>query len=126
MNILCQQNGWKEKFSGIIDVDEYFDDHFAWEDKLQTALVKALKNLGKKFSIRFGAEYFIVTFTPKEIEEIYRGFNQETLSNMRHFTNLVDDATYGRRHREEINDYTARSVAYMHKLYEDKINAGPG
>ena len=30
-NILCSDNGWKEKFSILINLDDYFEDHFSWE-----------------------------------------------------------------------------------------------
>lgn len=52
-NILCADNGWKEEFSILIDTEEYFENHFIWEQKLALALKQALINLNKTFEYDF-------------------------------------------------------------------------
>ena len=52
-NILCAENGWKEKFSILIDTDEYFQDHFAWEQKLAIQIKNILQQIGKNYEYNF-------------------------------------------------------------------------
>lgn len=46
-NILCAENRWKEEFSILIDIEEYFKNHFVWERKLAVALKQVLLDLKK-------------------------------------------------------------------------------
>ena len=52
-NILCADNGWKEEFSILINVDEYFEDHFAWEHQLALEIKIVLQQMGKNFEYDF-------------------------------------------------------------------------
>lgn len=122
-NILCADNGWKEKFSILIDIDEYFDDHFGWEMNLAYVIGDVLNSLNKKLDYDLVMDRFSVSFTTDEVNDILTKYNNEKLLNtMEHFTNLLTDLIYTRQFQERFYDYSARSVKKMHDLYEMEIN----
>lgn len=122
-NILCADNGWKEKFSILIDIDEYFDDHFGWEFNLAYVIGSVLNSLNKKLDYDLVMDRFSVSFTSDEVNNILTKYNNEKLLNtMDHFTNLLTDLIYTRQFQEQFYDYSARAVKKMHDLYEMEIN----
>ena len=121
-NILCAENRWKEMFSGLINIEEYFDNHFAWENKLANALKEVLIEMNKKYDYDFERDSLIITFTEEEVEDILNRYENEELKNsMDHFTNLLIDYIYSREFQEEHYDYYASSVRKMHDLYESEL-----
>jgi len=89
-NIFCAENRWKEMFSTIINVDEYFDDHFVWEINMSNALDKVIKNMNKIVKVDFVRDKFIITFTDDEINNLIKQYPNEEINNsMDHFTNLL-------------------------------------
>ena len=115
-NILCADNGWKEKFSTLINVDEYFEDHFWWEERLASEIINFAKARKKDISCDIYTEHIIIIFTETEIKEILYRFDTENIKQMRHFTALMVSRIYGRRHKEQIFDHSAKSVAKMKKM----------
>ena len=47
-NIMCEPNGWAEKFSNLIDIEAYFKDHFRWELMLSISIKEAVEELKKE------------------------------------------------------------------------------
>lgn len=122
-NILCADTNWKEKFSCLIDTEEYFDDHFAWEMNLAFAFEKVLKELNKDVCYDFLMDRILVEFNQSEIDIIISNYQDEYLINtMDHFANLLTDLIYTRRFQEEFYDYSAKAVQKMKKLNEDEDN----
>lgn len=122
-NILCADNGWKEKFSILIDIDEYFDDHFGWEMNLAYVISNVLNSLNKKIDYDLVMDRFSVSFTSDEVDAVLSKYNDEKLLNtMAHFTNLLTNLIYTRQFQEQFYDYSARAVKKMHDLYEMEIN----
>lgn len=121
-NILCAENRWKEMFSCLIDIEEYFDNHFAWETELAKTLKKALIEMNKEVVYDFERDSLIITFTKEEVEEILNRYDEEIINSMDHFTNLLTGYIYTREFQEEHYDYYAKSVKKMHELYESEIN----
>ena len=122
-NILCAENRWKEMFSGLINIEEYFDNHFAWEIELAKALKNVLVEMGKNIEYDFVNDSLIITFAKEEIESILSRYeNEELVTNMDHFTNLLTDYIYTREFQENHYDYYASSIKRMHELLEAKIN----
>ena len=116
-NILCAENGWKEEFSILINIDEYFDDHFAWEQQLATQIKAVIERLGKNFEYDFLGDSINISFIQKEIDFILSNYKDENMKNiMNHFTSLLSDFIYSRTFQEEFHDYSSRSVQYMKKL----------
>lgn len=122
-NILCADNGWKEKFSILIDTEEYFENHFAWEQKLALTLKQALINLNKTFEYDFEYDKLLISFTQDEINIILSQYPDEELKNiMDHFANLLVDYIYTREYQEEYHDYYASAVRKMHNIQVSQIN----
>lgn len=116
-NILCAENGWKEEFSILINIDEYFEDHFAWEQQLATQIKAVIERLGKNFEYDFLGDSINISFIQKEIDFILSNYKDENMKNiMNHFTSLLSDFIYSRTFQEEFHDYSSRSVQYMKKL----------
>ena len=116
-NILCAENGWKEEFSILINTDEYFEDHFAWEQQLATQIKAVIERLGKNFEYDFLGDSINISFIQKEIDFILSNYKDENMKNiMNHFTSLLSDFIYSRTFQEEFHDYSSRSVQYMKKL----------
>lgn len=119
-NILCANNGWKEKFSFLIDIDEYFKDHFYWERVFADELLKVAKELDKNFRFDIVSEYMSVAFSTKEVNKILSNYDHGIVALMDHFVNLVIDAIYSREFLEQFTDYTARSREKMHEIHDKR------
>lgn len=115
-NILCAENGWKDKFSVLIDIDTYFDNHFSWENQLAVQINQLLQQTGKSFEYDFVNDTINICFTQKEIDLILSYYNDDIKSVMKHFAGLITSYIYTREYQEQFNDYSARSVKYMKKL----------
>ena len=116
-NILCADNNWREKFSILIDTEEYFKDHFMWEQKLSLALKKVLSDFNKTCVYDFEDDKISIFLTPNEINKILFLYQDEELkSTMDHFANLLVDYIYTREFQEKYHDYYASSVSKMHNL----------
>ena len=116
-NILCAENGWKEEFSILINTDEYFEDHFAWEQQLAMQIKNVIERLGKNFEYDFLRDSINISFTQKEVDFILSNYRDEKVKNiMDHFASLLSDWIYSRKFQEEFQDYSSRSVQYMKKL----------
>ena len=124
--ILCENNGWKERFSVLINIEEYFLNHFAWEQKLGNTLKEVLTELGKKLEYDFEFDRFLIDFTKEEIKEINSRYSNELREVMRHFTSLLTDLIYTRKFKEHFNDVHSyvNAVEKMHDIYEDQITEG--
>ena len=122
-NILCAENRWKEMFSTLINVNEYFDDHFGWEIEMSNALDKVIKNMGKTVTVDFVRDKFIITFTNDEITNLIKQYPNEEINNsVDHFTNLLNDYIYTRYFKEELDNYSSISVEKMRVLRDKKIS----
>lgn len=116
-NILCAENGWREKFSVLIDTKEYFNDHFIWEHQLALEVKNILQQMGKNFEYNFVCDSINIPFTQKEIDLILSKYKDENIKSlMNHFVNLISDHIYTREFQEQFHDYSSRSVQYMKKL----------
>lgn len=116
-NILCAENGWKNEFSPLINVTDYFEDHFDWEQKLAAQIRLALKKMNKKLKYDLEGDSINISFSQKEIDSILSHFKDENvISAMNHFTALLGDFIYSRPFQEEFHDYSAKSVQYMKQL----------
>lgn len=115
-NILCAENGWKEEFSILINIDEYFEDHFAWEQQLAMQIKTVIEQLGKKFEYDFLGDSINISFMQEEVDFILSNYKDENMKNiMNHFTCLLSDFIYSRIFQEEFHDYSSKSVQYMKK-----------
>ena len=122
-NILCAENGWKEMFSILIDVDDYFKDHFWWEERLADEISNFTQD--RKISIDWCRERFVFYFTQQEIDAILSSFDDENLRKvMCKFASLLVDRLYSREHMEEFADYTSRSRKMMHDLLQAEYKRG--
>ena len=124
--ILCENNGWKERFSVLINMDEYFDDHFVWEQKLGITLKEVLAELGKRIEYDFEFDRFIIIFNQEEIEEIKSRYPTELREVMSHFTGLLTDLIYTRKFKEHFYDVHSyvNAIEKMHDIYEEQITEG--
>jgi len=120
-NILCAENGWKYEFSILIDINEYFDDHFAWELELSLTLKEVLNNLKKDVEYDFSNDMLIIPFYQNEIDIIMKNYTDELLLNtMDHFASLLVDLIYTREFQENFHDYSASAVTKMKNSNEEK------
>lgn len=125
-NMLCADNGWKEEFSVLIDTEEYFENHFAWEMELAITLKQSLIELEKTYEYDFEYDRIRINFTQNEIDMIMSKYPDEELRNvMDHFANLLVDYIYTREFQERFYDYSANAVKKMHdiitKEFDDDI-----
>lgn len=115
-NILCANNGWKKEFSCLIDVDAYFKDHFYWEEWLSIELINVAKQYNMEIQYDLIYEQISFRFKTSEVEKIISSFEDKNLiKKMIHFSSLLVDRIYSRRHQEEFTDYTARTREMMNK-----------
>lgn len=122
-NILCANNAWKDKFSLLINIDDYFYDHFSWEMSLSFMIEEVLKKFDKEIKCDFVNDLFKIEFSSAEVNDILNKYNNEyLLDTMNHFTSLLTDYIYTRHFQERFCDYSARAVKKMHDLYDADIN----
>lgn len=120
-NILCAQNGWAETFSCLINVDEYFKNHFAWEREFSKALKEALSELKKDYTYDFYTDHIKIDFTEAEVDQILSKCPKTTQEQLDHFANLIDAYMYTRDSQENFHDHSAKAVQYMRELKEGKL-----
>ncbi|MBE6140216.1 MAG: hypothetical protein E7172_01620 [Firmicutes bacterium] len=119
-NILCAQNNWINEFSDLINISEYFEDHFAWEFCLSLAIEEELQKLGKTVEYDFVQDQILIPFNQDEISDIFNQFNDENIKiKIDHFESLLVDYIYSRRFQERYHDYSANAVRTMHQLQKD-------
>ncbi len=107
----------------MIDIDEYFDDHFWWEEKLAQEILNVVSELGKEIDFDIISEYMSISLNPDEIKYIFKQYDKDITKIMEHFVDIMTAGLYSRRHKEKFVDYSARSVAKMHELYEKRIHS---
>ena len=88
-SILRTNNGWREEFSVLIDLEDYFEDRDNWEERLAQELLYVTKELGKEMIVDFVHGYVSVIFKVDEIKQIYQEYNPQLVKIMDHFANLV-------------------------------------
>lgn len=114
-NILCADNGWRDEFSCLIDMDDYFEDHFDWEFRLSLVIKNMLFEMNKSFDYNFECDLLLFSFSKEEIEKIMNSFQNDKLKNiMNHFANLLVDYIYTREYQEKFYDYSTVAVKKMH------------
>lgn len=114
-NILCADNGWRDEFSCLIDMDDYFEDHFDWEFRLSLVIKNMLFEMNKSFDYNFECDLLLFSFSKEEIEKIMNSFQNDKLKNiMNHFANLLVDYIYTREYQKKFYDYSAVAVKKMH------------
>ena len=113
-NIMCAENGWKDKFSMLISIDDYFNDHFYWELELAASIKEVLIELNKNVEYNLENDELIIYFTQTEIDEILNKYdNDEIKEKMTHFASLLVDFIYTRHFQEAFYDYSAMAVKKM-------------
>ncbi len=112
-NILCADNGWKEEFSPLIDIERYFKEHFYWEEQFATEIMNVANNLGKEIVFDLRRDHFCVIFSPEEIQDIKKEYDIEIIEVAEHFAILLTEFIFTRRYKEQVLDYSARTSAKM-------------
>ena len=104
----------------------YFEDHFAWENKLSLSLKETLNDMNKSYEYDFVYDSLLITFTQDEVDTMLLRYpEQETKDVMDHFSRLLTDYIYTREYQERIHDYYADAVSKMknkNNLEFDDIN----
>lgn len=95
--IMYQGNGWEKDFSILIDTEEYFANHYKWEDRFSRCLKEVLKELDKKVEYDVVNDRLYIDFKQEEIDNILVRFQDEEINDkMDHFSNLVTDFVFTR------------------------------
>ena len=87
--IMDQGNVKNNKFSALIDVEEYFDDNYEWEDKFSRCLREVLKEMKKKVDYDFVFDRIEIIFTKDEIAEILSRYTDENINNKTRRVNII-------------------------------------
>lgn len=120
-NIICAGNGWQNEFSPLININEYFEDHFAWEQQLATQIKIILKKMGKKMKYDIENDSIKISFSQKEVDSLLSNYkDNKVIQIMDHFVSLMGDVIYTREFQEEFHDYNAKSIQYMKKMKKNK------
>lgn len=98
--IMSQNNGWAEKFSVLIDTEEYFENNYKWEDKFSRCLRDILKEMGKETKYDVVYDNIDIVFTQDEINKILERYtNKKINEEMEHFSSLLVDYSFTRRYK---------------------------
>ena len=98
--IMYQGNGWAEKFSVLIDTEEYFYNNYAWEEKFSRCLKAVLQDLKKTVSYDLVYDCIEIEFKQEEIDAILGKYTDEKINEeMDHFSNLLVSYVFTRRYK---------------------------
>ena len=115
-------SSWPEKFSVLIDTQEYFDNHFAWEVSFAAAVQETLKELEKAYKYDFINDRLLIQIKQDQVNDILGNYkNKNLISTMDHFANLFVDYMYTREAEERFHNHSAVSIEKAKKLHEEKI-----
>ena len=104
--IMYQGNGWEKDFSILIDTEEYFENHYKWEDKFSRCLKAVLKELGKVVEYDVVNDRLYIKFKQEEIDKILIRFQDEEINDkMDHFSSLVIDFIFTRSYKAMLKDF---------------------
>ena len=117
-DIMYQENGWGIRFATLINIHAYYEFQTDWEKKLGKTIEKVIKELNKEFVYNFENDRIEIEFTPEEINNIKKNYDEETLTIMEHFSNLINDSIFTRTWNIEMNDMD-RSI--NRSMYESHI-----
>jgi len=117
-DIMYQENGWGIRFATLINIHTYYEFQSDWKKKLGKTIEKVIKELNKEFVYNFENDRIEIEFTKEEINDIKSNYDEETLTIMDHFTNLINDTTFTRNWDLEMNDMN-RSV--NRGMYESHV-----
>lgn len=113
--IMYQGNGWEKDFSILIDTQEYFANHYRWEDRFSRCLKEVLQELDKEVEYDIVSDRIYIDFKQEEIDSILSKFNDEEINDkMDHFSNLITDFTFTRDYKamrrdlEEIHERNSK------------------
>lgn len=120
--IMYQGNGWDEEFSVLIDVNEYFDNNYKWEEKFARCLEETLEELDKKVEYDLVYDMINIDFKQEEIDEILKRYQDEEINDvMDHFANLVKDYVFTRRYKAMKKDFEQTKEKYKSSIKPIKI-----
>lgn len=116
--IMSQNNGWAEKFSVLIDVEEYFENNYKWEDKFSRCLRDVLKEMGKTIKYDVVYDCIDIVFTQEEVNSILEKYTDKKINEeMEHFSSLLVDYSFTRRYKAMLKEFE--------KLREESKNIKP-
>ena len=115
-NIILSDNGWKEEFSVLIDMDSYLENHFVWEQELSYELIRVAKKFNQEFKVDMIGESIYLAIPEKKLNKILNNYDDVYVVLMDHFVNLVLDAIYTRDFQECFTDYTSISSEKMQDI----------
>ena len=105
--IMYTENEWNEEFSILINTDDYFKNHFNWEQQLAMQLKKITS---KKYEIDFLRDCINITLDQEEVNAILSKYSDNNLTRtMLHFTTLLTDYIYSREFQEISNNYNIKN-----------------
>jgi len=117
-DIMYEENGWGIKFATLINIYSYYEFQLDWERKFASTLKKVLVELNKKIEFDFENDSIRVNFTKEEIDTIKSKYDEETLSNMDHFSNLINNITFTRNYKLNVKDIERDGARHRHNLEE--------
>ena len=120
-NILCTDNGWRKRFSCLIDINEYFDDHFYWEEDLAKTIKNVVEEYGSEITFDIVNENMSIAFEKEKIQDGLKQYDNFIIDRMKHFASVMMSHIYSRHYKEEFVDYSSRSSAKMRELNEKRI-----
>lgn len=120
-DIMYQENGWGIKFATLINIYSYYEYQSDWEKKLGRTIENVLRELKKELIYDLENDRILIDFTKEEIENIKSGFDEETLENMDHFTNLISGPETTRTFKLEMNEMNQNINRGMYQYHQSLV-----
>lgn len=123
-DVLCDVTDYAKKFSNLIDVEEYFTDHFRWESKLTQNIKEVLKDQQKPYSYDLTTDTIRVEYNQKEAEAIINAYPKTITHNMETLARHICDRRHTREYIENNFDNCRkrpRGTSEMAKLNRDPL-----
>ena len=117
-DIMYQENGWGIKFAELINIYTYYEFQQEWEEKLGRTLKEVLEKLQKEVIYDYERDIIEIEFTEEEIDNIKSMYDEKTLEVMDHFSNLINDYAFSRRHKLDRKNFHKSSARWNYYIDE--------
>ncbi len=117
--IMFSEKGLGIKFAKLIDIYTYYEEQSNWETEFNSTLSEVVKTENLTSKVDFEYACIEIQFTKDQVTEIRNRFDEEVLSLMKMFSNLLTGMKSARTSILEANERNRNYNRSMYSLYNE-------